>query len=413
MKGQRVVVTGLGMVTPLGGDVKQTWTRLLAGHSGIANLTDDFVSKLGTQFAGRVPDGLLPGFLNPKEARRMDEFIQYGLLASNEAMQDSGLDLACIDPERAGVCVGSGIGGIESIEEQHNILLAKGARKVSPFFVPGSISNMAAGNISLMWNLRGPNLCITTACAAGTHNIGMAARLIAMGEADVMLAGGAEKGSTYLGIAGFAAARALSSRNDDPARASRPWDKDRDGFVLGDGAGIVALESYEHARARGAHIYAELTGSGMSADAHHVTAPPEDGRGAAQAMRAALKNADLTVDAIGYINAHGTSTVVGDLAEVAAIKTVFGTVAKQVYISSTKSMIGHMLGAAGAVEAIVCILALRDQQIPPTINLDHPDEGCDLDFVPYHARDVKIQHVLSNSFGFGGTNGCLVFSRMV
>lgn len=412
MKGQRVVVTGLGMVTPLGGGVKQTWSQLLAGKSGIASLTDEYVARLSTQFAGRVPADVLPGFLNAKEARRMDEFIQFGLLASHEAIQNSGLDLTRIDPERAGVCVGSGIGGIESIEEQHNVLLEKGARKVSPFFVPGTITNMAAGNISLMWNLRGPNLCITTACAAGTHNIGMAARLIAMGEADVMLAGGAEKGSTYLGIAGFAAARALSSRNDDPLRASRPWDKDREGFVLGDGAGILVLESYDHAKARNASIYAELTGFGMSADAHHITAPPDDGRGAAQAMRAALKDANLAAASIGYINAHGTSTVVGDLAEVAAIKTVFGTAAKQVCISSTKSMIGHMLGAAGAVEAIISILALRDQHVPPTINLDQPDEGCDLDFVPHHARDVSIAHVLSNSFGFGGTNGCLVFSRL-
>jgi 3-oxoacyl-[acyl-carrier-protein] synthase II len=412
VKGQRVVVTGLGMVTPLGGGVKQTWSQLLAGKSGIASLTDEYVARLSTQFAGRVPADVLPGFLNAKEARRMDEFIQFGLLASHEAIQNSGLDLTRIDPERAGVCVGSGIGGIESIEEQHNVLLEKGARKVSPFFVPGTITNMAAGNISLMWNLRGPNLCITTACAAGTHNIGMAARLIAMGEADVMLAGGAEKGSTYLGIAGFAAARALSSRNDDPLRASRPWDKDREGFVLGDGAGILVLESYDHAKARNASIYAELTGFGMSADAHHITAPPDDGRGAAQAMRAALKDANLAAASIGYINAHGTSTVVGDLAEVAAIKTVFGTAAKQVCISSTKSMIGHMLGAAGAVEAIISILALRDQHVPPTINLDQPDEGCDLDFVPHHARDVSIAHVLSNSFGFGGTNGCLVFSRL-
>lgn len=412
MKGQRVVVTGLGMVTPLGGDVKQTWSQLLAGKSGIASLTDEYVGKLGTQFAGRVPSTVLPGFLNAKEARRMDEFIQFALLASHEAIQDSGLDLNRVDPERAGVCVGSGIGGIENIADQHSVLLEKGARKVSPFFVPGTITNMAAGNISLMWNLRGPNLCITTACAAGTHNIGMAARLIAMGEADVMLAGGAEKGSTYLGIAGFSAARALSGRNDDPVRASRPWDKDRDGFVLGDGAGILVLESLEHAKARGASIYAELTGFGMSADAHHITAPPDDGHGAAQAMRAALKDANLAAASIGYINAHGTSTVLGDLAEVAAIKMVFETAAKQVCISSTKSMIGHMLGAAGAVEAIISILSLRDQQIPPTINLDHPDEGCDLDFVPHHARDVNIAHVLSNSFGFGGTNGCLVFSRL-
>jgi len=412
VKGQRVVVTGLGMVTPLGGDVQQTWSQLLAGKSGIASLTDDFVANLSTQFAGRVPAGLLPGFLNPKEARRLDEFIQFSLLASHEAIQDAKLDFANINAERAGVCVGSGIGGIENIEDQHNVLLEKGARKVSPFFVPGTITNMAAGNISLMWNLRGPNLCITTACAAGTHNIGMAARLIATGEADVMLAGGAEKGSTYLGIAGFAAARALSSRNDDPVQASRPWDKDRDGFVLGDGAGMLVLESYEHATARGANIYAELTGFGMSADAYHITAPSEDGRGAAQAMRAALNNAGLTPQDIGYINAHGTSTVVGDLAEVAAIKSVFGTAAKNVAISSTKSMLGHMLGAAGAVEAIICILALRDQQVPPTINLHQPDEGCDLDFVPHHARDLKLQHVLSNSFGFGGTNGCLVFSRL-
>lgn len=412
MKGQRVVVTGLGMVTSLGATVNQTWAKLLAGQSGIARLPDEIVANLTTQFAGRVAADVLPGFLNPKEARRLDDFIQYSLIAAHEAITDSGLDLTQGDPDRRGVCVGSGIGGIESIEAQHNVLLEKGARKVSPFFVPGTITNMAAGNISLMWNLQGPNLCITTACAAGTHSIGMAARLIAIGEADVMVAGGAEKGSTTLGIAGFAAVRALSSRNEDPQRASRPWDKDRDGFVLGDGAGIVVLESYEHAIARGANIYAEVTGFGMSSDAHHITAPPENGSGAAKAMRYALRDAGLVAEDIGYINAHGTSTQMGDLAEVAAIKQVFAGAAPKVAISSTKSMLGHMLGAAGAVEAIVCILALRDQRLPPTINLDNPDVGCDLDFVPHHARDLRFQHTLSNSFGFGGTNGCLVLSRL-
>lgn len=408
---ERVVVTGLGCVSSLGNDVDTTWAAIQAGQSGIAPLTEYDASTLPTQFAGTVKDFDVTPYLAPKDAKRLDCFMQYAIASAMQAMSDAGIEKGQVDGERFGVLVGSGIGGIENIEAQHNVMLAKGPRRISPFFVPGTITNMAAGNISILVGAKGPNLCITTACAAGTHNIGVAARMIATGDADLMLAGGAEKGSTMLGMAGFAAAKALSRRNDDPQGASRPWDQDRDGFVLSDGAGIVMLESLTHALARGAKIYAEVVGFGATGDAHHITAPLENGEGAARSMVLALKSAGLQPDQIDYINAHGTSTPLGDLAEVNAMKSVFGAHAEKLAISSTKSMMGHMLGAAGAVEAVISVLALKDQIAPPTINLQQPSEGCDLDFVPHEARSMNMNYALSNSIGFGGTNGSLVFRR--
>ena len=342
----------------------------------------------------------------------MDVFVQYGMAAGIQAMLDSGLDVTDENAPRIGCSIGSGIGGIGQIEKNAEIVKASGPRKISPFFVPGSIINMISGNLSVKYNLQGPNLAMVTACTSGTHNIGLGARLIALGDADAMLVGGAEMATTPVGLGGFAAARALSTRNDDPQRASRPWDRERDGFVLGDGAGVLLIEEYASARARGAKIYAEISGFGMSGDAYHMTLPPEDGRGAAAAMRHAIRDAGVAVDSIGYINAHGTSTKAGDLAESRAIEAVLGSAAAQVAVSSTKSMIGHLLGAAGAVEAIFSILALRDQVAPPTINLDEPDEGCTLDYVPHTAQQREMSHVLSNSFGFGGTNGSLLFSKV-
>ncbi|MEJ2742946.1 MAG: beta-ketoacyl-ACP synthase II [Gammaproteobacteria bacterium] len=408
---ERVVVTGLGCVSPLGNDVNSTWESLVAGKSGIGPITDYDASSLSTRFAGTVKNFDVSPYLAEKDAKRLDYFMQYGIAAAMQAVNDAELQTGQFNPDRFGVMVGSGIGGIESIEQQHKIMLDKGPRRVSPFFVPGTITNMASGNISILANARGPNLCITTACAAGTHNIGFAARLIATGDADLMLAGGAEKGSTMLGVAGFAAARALSKNNDDPTGASRPWDKDRDGFVLADGDGVLMLESLSHALARGANIYAELVGFGVSADAHHITAPPESGEGAARAVKLSLKSAGLTPECIDYVNAHGTSTPLGDLVEVRALKSVFGDRAKRLAISSTKSMVGHMLGAAGAVEALFSVLSLRHQIAPPTINLRTPSEECDLDFVPNDARRMTMRYALSNSFGFGGTNGSLVFRQ--
>lgn len=408
---ERVVVTGLGCVSSLGNNVEATWAAIQSGQSGIAPLTEYDASALPTQFAGTVKDFDITPYLPPKNAKRLDFFMQYAIAAAMQAMTDAGIEKGSVDGERFGVLVGSGIGGIENIEAQHNVLLAKGPRRISPFFVPGTITNMAAGNISILVGAKGPNMCITTACAAGTHNIGVAARMIATGDADLMLAGGAEKGSTMLGMAGFAAAKALSRRNDDPQAASRPWDQGRDGFVLSDGAGIVMLESLTHALARGAKIYAEVVGFGATGDAYHITAPLENGEGAARSMVLALKSAGLQPTQIDYINAHGTSTPLGDLAEVNAMKAVFAEHAQCLAISSTKSMMGHMLGAAGAVEAVVTVLALKDQIAPPTINLHHPSEGCDLDFVPHEARSMEINYALSNSIGFGGTNGSLVFRR--
>ena len=409
---RRVVVTGLGMLTALGSSVQKTWAGILAGQSGIRPIDHFDTSAFSTQFAGIVNDFVVEDYLPAKEARRVDDFIQYGLAAGQQALVDSGLVITELNADRVGVAVGSGIGGLTTIEDGHRSLLEGGPRKISPFFVPGSIINMAAGLLSIRHGLKGPNFSVTTACTTATQSIGLAARLIASGDADAMLAGGTEKASTPLGLGGFGAARALSTRNDDPTRASRPFDKDRDGFVLGDGAGVLMLEEYEHAKARGARIYAELIGFGMSGDAYHMTAPPENGAGAAAAMANALRNAGIRPDEVDYINAHGTSTPAGDVAESQAIVQVFGEHAQRLAVSSTKSMVGHLLGAAGGVEAIFSVLALRDQVAPPTINLDNPDPACTLDYVPHQARAMKINVVLSNSFGFGGTNGSLLFRRL-
>ncbi len=412
MMSRRVVVTGLGMLTALGSSVEKTWAGILAGQSGIRPIDHFDASAFSTQFAGTITDFVVEDYLPAKEARRVDEFIQYGLAAGQQALLDSGLVITELNADRVGVAVGSGIGGLTTIEDGHRSLLEGGPRKISPFFVPGSIINMAAGLLSIRHGLKGPNFSVTTACTTATHCIGLAARLIASGDADAMLAGGTEKASTPLGLGGFGAARALSTRNSDPTLASRPFDKDRDGFVLGDGAGVLMLEEYEHALARGARIYAELIGFGMSGDAFHMTAPPENGAGAASAMANALRNADIRPDEVDYINAHGTSTPAGDVAESQAILQVFGAHADKLAVSSTKSMVGHLLGAAGGVEAIFSVLALRDQIAPPTINLDHPDPACTLDYVPHKARAMKMNVVLSNSFGFGGTNGSLLFRRL-
>jgi 3-oxoacyl-[acyl-carrier-protein] synthase II len=409
--GRRVVVTGMGMVSPLGHTVAETWENILAGKSGAAPIETFDVSAFSTQFAASVKDFDISQYLPVKDARKMDPFIQLGMAAGIQAMNDSGLEVTEENAPRVGCAIGSGIGGITHIEKNAEIIRASGPRKISPFFVPGSIINMIAGNLSVKFNLQGPNLAIVTACTSGTHNIGMGARLIALGDADAMLVGGAEMATTPVGLGGFAAARALSTRNDDPEAASRPWDRDRDGFVLGEGAGVLMLEEYEAAKARGANIYAELKGFGMSGDAYHMTLPPEDGSGAAAAMNNAIRDAGIAVDKINYINAHGTSTNAGDLAESRAVETVLGSAASQVAVSSTKSMVGHLLGAAGAVEAIFSILALRDQVAPPTINLDNPSDGCVLNYVAHTAQQRPIHSVLSNSFGFGGTNGSLLFSK--
>jgi len=409
--GRRVVVTGLGMVSPVGHTVAESWESILAGKSGAALIDSFDVSAYSTQFSASVRDLDISAYLAPKDSRKMDVFVQYGMAAGIQAMQDSGLEVTEENAPRIGCSIGSGIGGIGQIEKNAEIVKKSGPRKISPFFVPGSIINMISGNLSVKYNLQGPNLAMVTACTSGTHNIGLGARLIALGDADAMLVGGAEMATTPVGLGGFAAARALSTRNDDPAAASRPWDRDRDGFLLGDGAAVLMIEEYESAKARGANIYAELTGFGMSGDAYHMTLPPEDGRGAAAAMNNAIRDAGIALDKINYINAHGTSTNAGDVAESRAIETVLGNAAGQVAVSSTKSMIGHLLGAAGAVEAIFSILALRDQVAPPTINLDNVDEGCNLNYVPHTAQERAIHSVLSNSFGFGGTNGSLIFSK--
>lgn len=412
MSKRRVVVTGLGMLSPLGLDTTSTWNALLRGESGIGNIESFDVSNFSTRFAGAVKGFDVEQYMPKKESKKMDLFIQYGVAAGMQALKDSGLQICEANAGRVGVAVGSGIGGLGLIEENHSKLLSSGPRKISPFFVPSTITNMISGFLSIMEGLKGPNLNIVTACTTGVHNIGIAARTIAYGDADAMLAGGAEAAITPLGLGGFAAARALSARNDDPKAASRPWDKDRDGFVMGDGAGVVMLEEYEHAKARGAKIYAELVGFGMSGDAYHMTSPPSEGQGAAAAMAHALADAGVSADQVGYINAHGTSTPAGDVAEAQAVKSIFGASASQVMVSSTKSMTGHLLGAAGAVEAIFTALSLVHQVVPPTINLDNPDEGCDLDFVPHTARDVKMEYALCNSFGFGGTNGSLLFKKI-
>ena len=412
MSRRRVVVTGLGMLTGLGNTVESTWAGIMAGKSGISLIDHFDTTNYSTRFAGLVRDFDVEVYIPAKEARRMDEFIQYGIATGLQAFQDAGLEVTADNAPRIGVSIGSGIGGLSSIERNKEILMAEGPRKISPFFVPGSIINMAAGMLAIRLGLKGPNIAVATACTSATHCIGLAARMIAYGDADVMLAGVAEKASCPLGVAGFSAARALSTRNDNPQAASRPWDRDRDGFVLGDGAGIVVLEEYEHAVARGARIYAELIGFGMSDDAFHMTSPSENGEGAAAAMRNALRDAGIAPEMVQYVNAHGTSTGAGDLAESKAIESVFGDHARKLAISSTKSMVGHLLGAAGAVEAIFSVLAIVNNVAPPTINLDNPAEGCDLDYVPNKARPMKIDVALSNSFGFGGTNGSLIFRRL-
>ena len=417
----RVVVTGMGAITPLGLDVQSTWTRLLNGESGITTIEHFDASDYRTQIAGTVKDFDAKRYMNAKDARRYDEFIHYGIAASSMALKDAGFIEAIsaedapvkeVDQERFGVILGSGIGGIQTIENSRDTLRESGARKVSPFIIPGSIVNMAAGLVAIKHKLKGPNLATSTACTTATHAIGLAARLIVYGDADVMLAGGSEKGSSPLGISGFGAMHALSTRNDEPTKASRPFDKDRDGFVLGDGAGIVVLESLAHAKARGATILAELVGFGMSDDASHITAPPEDGNGAVRAMQNALNDAGIEAAAVGYVNAHGTSTPAGDVAESIAIETVFAPVKDSILVSSTKSMTGHLLGAAGAIEAIFTILALQHQQVPPTINLDNIEDNCNLDYVANQSRKVdNLQYGVSNSFGFGGTNGSLIFAK--
>jgi len=410
---RRIVVTGLGIVCPVGSTVDKAWANILAGRSGVTRIDRFDPSAFPVQIAATVRDFNADDYIPPKEQKKMDEFIHFGIGASVQAIRDAGLEVTEENAERIGVAIGSGIGGLPFIERNYEAYLKSGPRRISPFFVPASIINMVAGNLSIMYGLKGPNISIVSACSTGTHNIGDAARLIAYGDVDVMIAGGAEMATCPLGIGGFAAARALSaSHNDDPERASRPWDRDRDGFVLGDGAGVLVLEEYEHARRRGAHIYCELAGYGMSSDAHHMTQPAPGGEGAARCMLNALRDAGINPEEVDYINAHGTSTPAGDLAETEAVKAAFGDHAYRLAMSSTKSMIGHLLGAAGGVEAVFSVLAIRDQVLPPTINYEHPDPACDLDYVPNEAREAKVGVVLSNSFGFGGTNGTLAFRKL-
>jgi len=412
MSRRRVVVTGLGIVSPVGNTVEEAWASISAGRSGVDRIKRFDPSDMTCQIAGEVKNFDAGQFLNPKEVRRMDVFIHFGLVAGMEALKDAGIEANPSYAERAGVCIGSGIGGLPLIADTHSAYLEGGVRKISPFFIPGSIINMISGNLSIQYGLKGPNIAIVTACTTGNHSIGEAGRLIEYGDADVMIAGGAECAVHPLGIGGFSAARALSTRNDNPQAASRPWDRDRDGFVMGEGAGVLVLEELEHAKARGAKIYCELSGYGMSSDAYHITSPPDDGDGARRSMLNALKNARLNPDQIDYINAHGTSTPLGDIGETIAVKRAFGDYATKLAISSTKSMTGHLLGAAGGIEAVFAVLAIHHQLAPPTINLDNPSPECDLDYVPHTARSMKIDAVLSNSFGFGGTNGTLIFQRM-
>lgn len=412
MSKRRVVVTGLGAITPVGLSVKESWDNILAGKSGVAPLTVFDVSDFSVRFGASIKNFDVTTVIPRKDAKKMDTFIHYGLAAAKEAIEDAGLVVTEENAERIGVAIGSGIGGLPGIEAGYDAYLNGGPRKISPFFVPSNIINMISGNLSIMYGFKGPNTAIVTACSSGTHNISAAGRMIQYGEADVMIAGGAEMSTSKTGLGGFAAARALSTRNDDPVSASRPWDRDRDGFVLGDGAGVIVLEEYEHAVKRGATIYAELAGSGMSSDAYHMTTPSIGGEGAARCMKNAMKDAGLNPEDIDYINAHGTSTPAGDVAETQAVKAALGDAAKSVAVSSTKSMIGHLLGAAGGVEAVFSVLAIRDQVAPPTINLENPDEGCDLDYVPNTARQMKIDVAMSNSFGFGGTNGTVIFRKL-
>lgn len=415
MSSRRVVVTGLGLISPVGNSVADSWDAVCNGRSGIGPITAFDVSELSTRIGGEIRDFEVTDYISGKDARRYDKFMHYGLAAAQDAMREAGLleDDHGVDPERVGFAVGAGIGGIASIEENMLIYRDKGPRRVSPFYIPGSIVNMIGGVLSITYGFKGPNIAVVTACTTSTHNIGLAARLIRYGDADVMVAGGAEYATTPTSLAGFISAKAMSSRNDDPEGASRPWDRDRDGFVLANGSGVVVVEELEHARRRGANIYAEISGFGMNGDAHHMTAPPEDGEGAARCMRLALRDGRVDPRSVDYINAHGTSTPLGDRAESDAIKTVFGDHARDLAVSSTKSMTGHMLGAAGGTEAIFTILAIRDGMLPPTINLENPSEGCDLDYVPNQARETPVNVALSNSFGFGGTNGTLVFTRLL
>jgi len=409
---RRVVITGLGIICPVGITVDDAWSNILAGNSGIRPITTFDVSDFPVRFGGTIENFDVTDYVSKKDSRKMDTFIHYGVAAGTQAIRDAGLEITDQNAERIGVSVGAGIGGLPGIEKNYAAYLKGGPRKISPFFVPANIINMISGNLSIMFGLKGPNIAMVTACTTGTHSIGEAARIINYGDADVMLCGGAEMATTHTGLGGFAAAKALSTRNDDPQSASRPWDKDRDGFVLGDGAGVMVLEEYEHARARGARIYAEVKGYGMSGDAYHMTQPSVSGEGAARCMRSALRDAGLNADQVDYVNAHGTSTPAGDVAEVSAIKTALGDHAYKTAVSSTKSMTGHLLGAAGGIEAIFSVLALRDQVAPPTINQFTPDPECDLDFVPGQAREMRIQVAMSNSFGFGGTNGSLVFTKL-
>ncbi len=412
MSKRRVVVTGLGIISPVGNSVETAWGNLTAGRSGIGAITRFDASAMAARIAGEVHDFDVTQYITAKEARRMDTFIHYGLAAGIDAFKDSGIEVTDANRERVGVNIGSGIGGLPLIEDTHTVYTADGPRKISPFFIPGSIINMISGNLSIMYGLQGPNLAVVTACSTGTHAIGESARMIEYGDADVMIAGGAEATVSPLAVGGFAAARALSTRNDDPAAASRPWDKDRDGFVLGEGAGVLVLEEYEHAKARGARIYCELVGYGKGADAYHMTAPTEDGSGAARCMTMAMKNAGLNPDQIDYINAHGTSTPLGDLAETKAVKRALGEHAYKVMVSSSKSMTGHLLGAAGGIEAVFSALTVARQTVAPTINLVEPGEGCDLDYVPNVARAARVDVAMSNSFGFGGTNSTLIFKKI-
>ena len=411
MSARRVVVTGLGLIAPVGNSVASAWEAVCNGRSGIGPVTDFDASQLGTRIAGEIRGFEVTDYLSGKEARRYDTFVHYGLAAAHDALSAAGLEVRDekVDLDRVGCAIGSGIGGIAAIEKNMLIYQEKGPRRISPFYIPGAIVNMISGILSIQYGFKGPNLAVVSACTTATHNIGLAARMIEHDDADVMIAGGAEYATTPTSMAGFITAKAMSTRNDDPEAASRPWDQDRDGFVLANGAGVMVIEELEHARARGANILAELVGFGMSGDAHHMTAPPEDGEGAARCMKIALADAAINPEEVDYINAHGTSTPLGDRAESVAVKTIFGDHARKLAISSTKSMTGHMLGAAGGAEAVFSVLSIRDGILPPTINLDQSDEGCDLDYVPHEAREQTVDIALSNSFGFGGTNGTLVF----
>ncbi|HIG88665.1 beta-ketoacyl-ACP synthase II [Candidatus Thioglobus sp.] len=412
MSKRRVVITGMGIVSPVGNSVEESWKNILAGKSGINSLTNLETEGQSVTFGGSVKNFDITDYISPKDAKKMDTFIHYGMAAGIQAIEDSGIEITEQNSERIGVAIGAGIGGLGTIEKTADLFREKGAKRISPFFVPSSIINMISGNLSIKYGLKGPNFAIVTACTTGTHNIGDASRLIEYGDADVMVAGGAEMSTTNCGLGGFAAARALSTRNDDPETASRPWDKDRDGFVLGDGAGVVVLEEYEHAKARGAKIYAEVSGYGMSGDAYHMTLPSKGGEGAARCMKNAMKNASINSNQVDYINAHGTSTPAGDQAETDAAKLALGDHAHNIVMSSTKSMTGHLLGAAGGIEAIFTALAIQDQVAPPTINIINQDPDCDLDYAANEAREMKIDYAISNSFGFGGTNGTILLSKV-